>query len=480
MKVFPSFFFTVVFEMIHNNLDDTICAIATALSPSGLSVIRVSGKDSIGVVDKMFKSVKEGFCLENVDSHSIHYGYIVDNSGKTVDEVLVLVMRAPRSFTAEDTVEIDCHGGIFVTEYILNLCINNGARLADPGEFTKRAFVNGRIDLSAAEAVCDLINAKNDFAHDSAMDQVKGRLYDEISLLRDEIITDTAFIEAALDDPEHYSVDGFSEILGRNVDKWVDKVCSFVNKSRSGMLLKEGISTAIVGKPNVGKSSIFNLLCGRQRAIVTDIPGTTRDVLDTQVRMGQIILNITDTAGIRDADDEVEKIGVEKSREMIQKADLVLFVCDVSGKIDDADRDIFNKLHGVPVIVLANKCDTGSNIYSLNELSNEFGEGVPIILFSARTGSGLDELENKILKMFFEGNLNYNDEVTVTNIRQVNALKKCLESLGKVKESILMNMEEDFFTIDLMDAYNALGEITGETAGDDLIDNIFGKFCMGK
>ena len=475
-----------------NQYNTTIAAISTAMSNSGIGIVRMSGSDSFEIADKIYKG-KRDKKLSDQKSHTIHYGYIMDCED-TVDEVLVMLMRGPHSYTGEDTVEINCHGGVYIVKRILEILIKNGARPAEPGEFTKRAFLNGRIDLSQAEAVGDLIVSQNEYALQSSLHQLKGNLKEKISNIRNEIIYHTAFIETALDDPEHISVDGYGEKLKIVVDKLMNEIKVLLNTCDDGRIIKEGIQTVILGKPNAGKSSLLNVLIGEDRAIVTDIAGTTRDVLEEHINLQGISLNIMDTAGIRSTKDVVEKIGVEKAKSYADKADLILYVIDASSPLDKNDEEIFGIIQDKPSIILLNKSDldmivTEENVkkaYFASNLAkeNNFKEikkfTTPIIEVSAKNNLGIEKLEEVLKNMFFEGNLSFNDEIYITNIRHKTALQDAYASLQRVIESIDSGMPEDFYSIDLLDAYESLGSITGETIGEDLVNEVFSKFCMGK
>ncbi|MFR5487221.1 tRNA uridine-5-carboxymethylaminomethyl(34) synthesis GTPase MnmE [Eubacterium sp.] len=455
---------------------DTIAAIATASGNSGIGIIRVSGDEAIEIVDKIFKSVNSDKKLVNVKSHTINYGHIVDND-KVIDEVLVSVMNGPHSYTGEDVVEINCHGGMIVIRKILEIVLKNGARTAEPGEFTKRAFLNGRMDLSQAEAVMDVINAKNEFALSSSIEQLNGRVSEKIKSLREKIIYNIAFIESALDDPEHISIDGYSEKLSKILEEVNGELSRLINNFDNGRIVKEGVKTVILGKPNAGKSSLLNLLLGEERAIVTDIEGTTRDTLEESINLNGVFLNLIDTAGIRDSEDVVEQIGVNKAKELAEKSDLVIFVADASKELDENDKEIINLIKDKQAIVLLNKSDLGTIINEKNV--SEF-DNKPVITFSAKTGYGLDELENKIRNLFYEGKVKYNDELYITNARQKESLINAKNSIEEVIKSVENDMPEDFYSIDLMDAYTYLGQIIGESVEDDLVNEIFSKFCMGK
>ena len=455
---------------------ETIAAIATAMAGSGIGIIRISGEEAFAIAESVFEPKQTGKKLSKQNSYTIHYGNIVDE-GEVIDEVIVILMRGPHSYTAEDTVEIDCHGGVYVMRRILELVLRKGARAAEPGEFTKRAFLNGRIDLSQAEAVMDVIQAKNEYALKSSVRQLKGSLVALIREIRQEALYEIAFIESALDDPEHVSLEGYPEHLREKVEELLQKIERLLISFREGKILREGIRTVIVGKPNAGKSSLLNALTGEERAIVTEIAGTTRDTLEEQIQIRGLTLQILDTAGIRRTEDLVERIGVDKAKESIKDADLLLYVVDSSTALDENDREIFSLLKEQNVIVLLNKMDLPA------KTTKEMVEDVlqrPSVWISAKEERGLEELADLLEEMFLEGKISYNDEVYLTNIRHREAMEEAAESLKKVKESILSGMPEDFFTIDLMDAYESLGKILGESLGEDLVDEIFSKFCVGK
>ncbi|WP_415993873.1 tRNA uridine-5-carboxymethylaminomethyl(34) synthesis GTPase MnmE [Eubacterium ventriosum] len=457
-------------------ITDTIAAISSAAGNSGIGIIRVSGDEAIEVVDKIFRPANKNKKLANVESHTVHYGHIMDGD-KTLDQVLVIVMKNPHSYTGEDTVEIDCHGGMLILKKVLDLVLKNGARTAEPGEFTKRAFLNGRIDLSQAEAVMDLINSKNDFALNSSIEQLKGGVSDAIKGIRKDIIYHIAFIESALDDPEHISLDGYDEEITEMLNENINKISKLVNSFDNGRIMKEGIKTVILGKPNAGKSSLLNLMLGEDRAIVTDIEGTTRDTLEENINFNGLSLKIIDTAGIRDTEDLVERIGVNKAKEIAKEGDLIIYVVDGSRELDDNDREIIKLINDKQAIILVNKSDmdTVINIDDLKKDSNR-----DVILFSAKNGEGMEQLEEEIRNMFYSGKVTYNDQVYITNARHKEALENALESLKQVKNSVDSGMPEDFYSIDLMDAYTDLGLIIGESVEDDLVNEIFSKFCMGK
>ena len=453
---------------------ETIAAISTGMTNSGIGIIRISGPDALDIADRVYRGKAN---IKNADSHTIHYGHISDGQ-ETVDEVLVMVMKAPRTFTGEDTVEINCHGGVYVMKRVLETILKNGARAAEPGEFTKRAFLNGRIDLSQAEAVIDVINSENEYALQSSVSQLKGNIKYKINNIRNKIIYNTAFIESALDDPEHYSLDGYSDQLLAISEEIISELQELIRSSDNGRVMKEGINTVIVGKPNAGKSSLLNVLSGYERAIVTDIEGTTRDILEEQIRLGDLSLNVIDTAGIRRTEDAVEKIGVDRAREYAEKADLIIYVADASRELDENDEQILDMIRNKKTVILLNKSDLDPVITA--EMIKEKAGDIPIISASAKEEQGIQELEETVEKMFLKGTISFNDQIYITNVRQKNALVSASESMKKVVESIGAGMPEDFFSIDLMDAYETLGSITGESAGEDLVNEIFSKFCMGK
>lgn len=454
---------------------DTIAAIATAMSSSGIGIIRISGEEAISITDKIFQ-MKNQKKLSEVPTHTIHYGHIHDGE-ELIDEVMVLLMKGPRSYTKEDTVEIDCHGGVYVMKKVLETVIKYGARPAEPGEFTKRAFLNGRIDLSQAESVIDVINSKNEFALKSSLSQLSGSVSKKIKDIRGVILHEIAFIESALDDPEHISLDGYPEQLFETAEETAVKIKKLLANSDNGKMLKEGISTVIVGKPNAGKSSLLNTLVGEERAIVTDIAGTTRDVLEEQINLNGILLNIIDTAGIRDTDDVVEKIGVDKAKKYLNDADLIIYVVDTSTGLDKNDYEIMELLKDRNAIVLLNKSDLNP-VTTMEMIKDHLDK--KMISISAKEQTGIDELEETIKDMFFAGEVTFNDEVYITNIRHKNSLQEAHNSLQLVKQSIEDGMPEDFYSIDLMNAYEELGNIIGESVEDDLVNEIFSKFCMGK
>ena len=491
-------------------ITDTIAAISTALSDSGIGIIRVSGSEALSSVNRIFVNAKYERKLLGYKTHTIHYGYIVDydyickyddldvdidfSEGKLsedvrnhiLDEVMVSVMKGPHSFTKEDVVEINCHGGVMMVKKILENVIKTGVRVAEPGEFTKRAFLNGRIDLSEAEAVMDIIHSKSEFALKNSVKQLKGSLSQKIKELRSKMIYEIAYIESALDDPEHYDLTEYPEELRKKILLIQDDIAKLIDSFENGKVWSEGINTVIVGKPNAGKSSLLNAIVGTDRAIVTDIPGTTRDTIEENVMFQGINLHMIDTAGIRNTEDTVEKIGVQKSIDRIEDADLVLYVVDSSVPLSEEDMDIMNLVKNRKCIVLLNKNDL-EQIVSENVIREMFSsidanafENVHIISSSTMKENGMDAFSKLLSDLFINGYVKMNDEVVITNIRHKEALMASEESLQKVLESIDMCMPEDFFSIDLMSAYSSLGYIIGEEVGDDLVQEIFTKFCMGK
>ncbi len=470
---------------------DTIAAIATGMSNSGIGIVRISGNQALEVIERCFRG-KSGKPVElsHKPSHTVHYGFICDGDEK-VDEVLVMVMRGPRSFTAEDTVEINCHGGVLMVKRILETVIRCGARTAEPGEFTKRAFLNGRIDLSQAEAVAEVIHAKNDYALRNSVGQLGGSVSRKVKELRAGILYEIAFIESALDDPEHISLDGFGEKLSGELVRMIDEVKRLIQSADDGRVMTEGVKTVILGKPNAGKSSLMNVLIGEDRAIVTEIAGTTRDTLEEHIYLQGISLNVVDTAGIRETEDVVERIGVDRAMKAAREADLIIYVVDGSRELDENDREIMDFIRGMgeqdgeawcqgmkkKAIVLLNKTDLEMRV-EREGLEQE--TGCRVIPISAKEEQGIGELEQEIKRLFYHGCLTFNDEVYITSVRHKEALAQALKSLEMVKDSVKQGMPEDFYSIDLMDAYEQLGLIIGEAVDDDVVNEIFSKFCMGK
>ena len=462
---------------------ETIAAISTGMTNSGIGIVRISGEEAFSIADRVYRGKDRISCVK---SHTIHYGHITDGE-ETVDEVLVMAMRSPHTFTGEDTVEINCHGGTFVVKRVLEAVLKNGARPAEPGEFTKRAFLNGKMDLSQAEAVIDVINSENEYALQNSISQLKGSLKNKISDIRNKIIYHTAFIESALDDPEHIEMNGYADVLLEAAEEIISELEKMISTADNGRVIREGINTVILGKPNAGKSSLLNVLAGHERAIVTDIEGTTRDIIEEQIRLGDLSLNVIDTAGIRQTEDVIEKIGVDRAMEYAGRADLIIYVVDSSRELDENDEKILPLIKNKNAVILLNKSDLNTVVTKemIKEKIRDLTGGadkneIPVISISAKEEKGIEKLEKKLKNMFLNGIISFNDQICISNVRQKNALTDALESMRKVVESINAGMPEDFYSIDLMDAYEALGSITGESVGEDLINEIFSKFCMGK
>ncbi|MCR5650185.1 MAG: tRNA uridine-5-carboxymethylaminomethyl(34) synthesis GTPase MnmE [Lachnospiraceae bacterium] len=456
---------------------DTIAAIATGMTPSGIGIIRVSGEDAFSIASSVFLK-KNNEKLSEYEDHKAYYGYIHDKDG-ILDEVILLVFKGPNSFTGEDTVEIQCHGGILLMQRILELCISSGARAAEPGEFTKRAFLNGKMDLSEAEAVMDLISSKNDLAIRNSARQISGSLFEKISSVRKKILHELAYIESALDDPEHYELDGYPEVLSEKLLEMLRILEKLSDSFDDGRMLSEGVRTVIIGKPNVGKSSLLNILSGSERAIVTEIAGTTRDTIEEKIFLGGIMLHVTDTAGIRESDDPVEKIGVDKALAAAGDADLIIMVIDSSEVLSCEDEEIlaFIRKNRKKCVILLNKSDKGK-VIGPDEIACYTSD--PVIVISAKEETGIDELKKYITDNFASGYIKYNDEIFITNARQKEALSEAVDSLLRVARSITEKLPEDFYTIDLTAAYESLGHIIGQDLEDDIINEIFDRFCMGK
>ena len=466
--------------------NDTIAAISSGLTESGIGIVRMSGPESFEIASRIFRT-KSGAAADLNEPNRVHYGFIRNVSRETsgaelLDEVLLINLKGPHSYTGEDTIEIDCHGGVLMMKRVLGTMIAAGARLAEPGEFTRRAFMNGRIDLAQAEAVIDLINARNDRAIRASVGQLRGDVSAKIAKIRTTILRDTAFIEAALDDPEHYNVEDIDEELKEHITDALNDTERLIASYRYGKLAREGINTVIIGKPNAGKSSLLNALLGEERAIVTQIPGTTRDTITESISLGSLSLNLMDTAGIRKTDDLVESIGVKRALESVREADLILCVIDASVPLDEADRDILDYIRELPVRVLFlfNKSDLETAVNTDALLKSMPEEKRGNLSISALTHDGIGTLTETIEEMFSMGEISYNDEVTVSSMRHVELLKKAAGSMRSVLASMEDGMPEDFFTVDLMDAYTALGQIIGESVDDDLVNEIFASFCMGK
>ena len=458
--------------MLKVNIDDTIAAISTATGNGGIGIVRLSGSDALSVADKVFVSPK-GKILSNQKSHTIHFGNIICD-GKIVDEVLVSVMKAPNTYTREDVVEINTHGGYRAVTAVLNAVIKNGARMAEPGEFTKRAFLNGRIDLTQAEAVIDIINAKTDASREAAMLRLEGRLSKEIHHIREDILMMLAHIEAGIDYPEHDDETMTYNMVAENTKKALTAVEKLIKSADTGKIYKEGIKTVILGRPNVGKSSLLNAMLEEDRAIVTDIPGTTRDSLEEMLNVNGIPLNIIDTAGIRTTNDIIEQIGVEKSKSLAEQADLILLMFDGSRKLSDEDIELIELVKNKKTITLVNKLDLEQKI-DLKVI-----EHLEPINISVKSDMGINDIYEKIREMFAFGDININNEVLISGERNKESLVKAHNYLKNVMETVENRMPEDFISMDLTEAYSALGEITGEALEEDIIDKIFSEFCLGK
>ena len=466
---------------------DTIAAIASGMTASGIGIVRISGPEAFCVLEKVFAFKNPKKSVRTVPSGTVHYGHIYQDPSRNelLDEVLVLIMKGPHTYTAEDTVEIDCHGGILVMQKIFSAVLSAGARAADPGEFTKRAFLNGRIDLSEAEAVMDIIAASSDEALQSSLSQLGGSLRRQIESIRERILLKAAYLEAALDDPEHYDLDSFSGELLRDLVPVREELIRLRDSFSGGRLIRDGILTVILGAPNVGKSSLLNLLSGTDRAIVTDIAGTTRDTLEETVRVGGLALRLSDTAGIRDTENVVEKIGVERAMSLADSADLILLILDASRQMNPDEIRLLSYSRRKKSIILLNKTDlstilTVENVENLLRSEDNSGKVPKIIQISALTGEGVQEFGKAVREMFLHGEIAVNPEKVLTNVRHHACVSEAFESLDLVLKGISQSVPEDFFTVDLMDAYASLGKILGEEIDDDLVDTIFSKFCMGK
>lgn len=460
--------------------ESTIVGIATGVG-GGIGIIRISGANALRIAGSVFcagktKKPDEDFFVK-ADSHTIHYGHIVDAEENMVDEVMVSVMKAPSTYTREDVIEINCHGGAYILQKVLQILLQKGAALAEAGEFTKRAFLNGRIDLSQAEAVMKMISSQNDFALSSALKQLEGSVSQYIQKIREKILYDMGKIESALDDPEHYELTGYSEELLHRVKGEIEELEELLTKFDNGRIKSEGVNTVIVGKPNAGKSSLMNVLLDEERAIVTNIAGTTRDILQESVRLGSLVLNLIDTAGIHESGDMVEQIGVSKAKDYIADADFILFVVDGSEGWSKEDEQIIPLIAEKKGVILLNKSDLHC-VITEEDLKEKLSWNC--ISFSNQTKDGLEQLEQYMEKLFYEGEISFNDQITLTSVRHRDAVNRAVESLHRVEQSIEDGMPEDFFTIDLMEAYSQLGLIHGDTATEDLVNKIFEEFCMGK
>lgn len=454
-------------------MNDTICAIATSQGVGAIAIIRVSGEEAVEIVNKIFK----GKDLTKVNSHTINYGHIVDKLGNVIDEVLVSVMLAPKTFTAENTVEINTHGGIAPTNKVLELLLNNGCRLAEPGEFTKRAFLNGRIDLLEAEAVMDMINAKTNTQRELAVNQISGKVSDLINSLRDDMVQIISNINVNIDYPEYDDVDIITnDILVPKIANLKERITKILKESRNGRIIKDGIKTSIIGRPNVGKSSLLNALLEEEKAIVTDIAGTTRDIVEGQININGILLNMIDTAGIRETDDIIEAIGVEKSIKMMNESDLVLFVLNNNEELTDDIKTLLAELKDKTYIIIINKNDLPKKL-NLNEIDVDKNN---IINMSIKNNQGIEELKQKIIDLFNISQIEGSDPTYLSNTRSISILENCLESIIEVEEGVKNNQPIDMIELDIKDIWEKLGTINGTTYEEELLDEMFSRFCLGK
>ncbi|USK28632.1 tRNA uridine-5-carboxymethylaminomethyl(34) synthesis GTPase MnmE [Bacillus sp. CMF21] len=458
---------------------DTIAAISTPMGEGAIAIVRLSGDDAIKIADKLYSGPSEKHLIE-VPSHTIHYGHIADpDTGQIVEEVMVSVLKGPKTFTREDIVEINCHGGIVTVNRVLQLALNHGARLAEPGEFTKRAFLNGRIDLSQAEAVMDLIRAKTDRAMNVALGQMEGRLSKLIQRLRQEILETLAHVEVNIDYPEYDDVEEMTHSMLIEKATFVkNEIEKLLQTSQQGKILREGLSTVIVGRPNVGKSSLLNSLIHENKAIVTDIPGTTRDVIEEYVNVRGVPLRLVDTAGIRETEDIVERIGVEKSRQVLKKADLILLVLNYSEALSKEDEQLFEAVSGMDVIVIVNKTDLPqkADLKRVRELAKDS----PVVTTSLLEEQGIDQLEESISSLFFEGSVGASDLTYVSNTRHIALLSQAKRTIEDALEAIEAGVPIDLVQIDLTRTWELLGEIIGDAVHESLIDQLFAQFCLGK
>ena len=454
-------------------MNDTICAISTSQGVGAIAIIRVSGDEAIEITNKIFK----GKNLTTVDTHTINYGHIVDNLGNTIDEVLVSVMKAPRTFTAEDTVEINTHGGIAATNKVLELLLNNGCRLAEPGEFTKRAFLNGRIDLLEAEAVMDMINAKTNVQREMAVNQISGKVSNLINELRDDMVQIISNINVNIDYPEYDDVEEMTnEVLVPKITSLKQRIEKILKESENGRIIRDGIKTSIIGRPNVGKSSLLNALLEEEKAIVTDIAGTTRDIVEGQININGIILNMIDTAGIRTTDDKIEAIGVEKSKKMMKESDLVLFVLNNNEEITEDIKELLKEVKNKTYLIIINKTDLESKL----DMSGLDIDESKIIRMSIKNNQGIEQLKEKIIELFNISQIQTTDPTYLSNTRSISILKSCLESIKEVEEGLGNNQTIDMIELDIKDIWEKLGTINGTTYEEELLDEMFSRFCLGK
>lgn len=457
------------------NLNDTIAAISTAIGEAGIAIVRMSGDDSINIIDEIFKSAS-GKKMAEAENRKFLYGHIVDGD-KQIDEVLVVKMKGPHSYTAEDIVEIHCHGGVVSVKRILNLILSKGARLAEKGEFTKRGFLNGRIDLTQAEAVIDMIKAKTDLSFDMGLNQLSGALSEVLNKLKDELVSMQALIVANIDFPDEDIEDAAYNDLIERSNKILDKMDNLLDNSKNSRLLRDGINTVILGKPNVGKSSLLNGLLKYDRAIVTDIAGTTRDIIEDYINLDGVLLKITDTAGIRETDDEVEKIGVNIAREKLKEADLVIAIFDISREFDKDDEEILNLIKDKKHITILNKDDLDQKI-SDEEIEKYFKDDY--LRLSVMKNESVKKIEDLIIDLFFDGELQISSDSVLSNLRHINALKEAKKSLLEVNESLNRKVFLDLIEVDLENVIGHISEITGTITTEDILDRVFSDFCIGK
>ena len=454
-------------------MNDTICAISTSQGVGAIAIVRISGSESIEIVNSIFK----GKDLTQVESHTINYGHIIDDNGNIIDEVLVTIMKAPKTFTAEDTVEINTHGGIAPTNKVLELLQVKGCRLAEPGEFTKRAFLNGRIDLLQAEAVMDMINSKTNSQREMAANQISGKVSDLINELRDDMIQIISNINVNIDYPEYDDVDIITdEVMIPKITKLKEKIEKILKESQNGVIIKEGIKTSIIGRPNVGKSSLLNALLEEDKAIVTDIAGTTRDIVEGQISINGILLNMIDTAGIRETEDTIEAIGVEKSKKMMKESDLVLFVLNNNEELTPDIKELFKDLGNKQYIVIINKTDLDKKL-DISELNVDKSR---IINMSIINNEGIEELKNKIIELFNLNEIETKDPTYLSNTRSISILQTCLNSVKEVEKGLRNNMPIDMIELDIRNIWEILGTINGTTYEEELLDEMFSRFCLGK
>lgn len=457
--------------------EDTITAVGTAPGESGIGIVRMSGRLSITILENIFRS-KKAKGIKEIPNRLMTYGHIIDDEDKNVDEVLVVIMKGPYSYTAEDVVEIHCHGGILSIKKIIELVLKNGARFAEPGEFTKRAFLNGRIDLAQAEAVIDVITAKTEGGLDNALGQLDGLLSLQIKEIMEVLISVITHIEASVDFPEHDIEEITAENVRTNTSLAKERIKLLLETYEEGKIKREGLNTAIVGRPNVGKSSLLNILLKENRAIVTDIPGTTRDIIEEYLNLGGVLLKLIDTAGLRHTEDTVEKIGVERTKEVITKADLIILILDISEELTKEDREIIELTEDKDVIVVGNKIDLGVND-DLKEIEKQFNKD-RLVLISIKESDGIENLKKTIVDTVYGDNVKHKSSSLVSNIRHKDLLEKAKDSLEKALEAIAQSIPVDLVSLDIKDAWRYLGEITGDTVEEDIINEIFSRFCIGK